>query len=120
MKRNEVDPKLAQIGKDRHWLASVTGFSYDYIRNSLAPKAKELTFPMHTKITQAFEQYETSHMPSRTNITCHPTDKEREEWARAGIIDDDKFHDFAISRINKLAESINSIEELNIMRQKSP
>ena len=58
MTKAEVDQKLAEIGQDRHWLAEQTGYSYDTVRNSLAPKAKELSFAMSAKFERSFLEEE--------------------------------------------------------------
>ena len=114
MTKEEVEINLAEIGEDRHWLATMTGYSYDTLRNRLAPNASELTFAMQTKIIQAFEKHEQSNSIKQTEIKCYPSPEEHQAWDRAGIINNGEFNNFAISRINKLAESINSIEDLNI------
>lgn len=38
---DEIDSRLDAIGKDRAWLAAVTGRSYDSIRGALAPNAEK-------------------------------------------------------------------------------
>lgn len=111
MEKNEVDKKLAQIGKDRHWLADQTGYAYTNLRNSLAPKAPDLSFAMSRKIEEAFEAYERA-APESNSIKCHPTTEELTAWQNADLVEGDHFTDFAIARINKLAESINALDEL--------
>lgn len=112
MEKIEVAQKLAQIGKDRHWLAKETGYSYDNLRNSLAPKAPALSFTMETKITQAFERHDAAASRQQAFIECHPSEAELEAWREAGLLDGDEFNSFAVSRINKLAESINAVADI--------
>ena len=38
---DQIDKRLDALGKDRKWLAEVTGRSYDSLRTALAPKAPE-------------------------------------------------------------------------------
>ncbi|MGE9268023.1 MAG: S24 family peptidase [Verrucomicrobiales bacterium] len=110
MEKTEVDRKLALLGKDRKWLARKTGYSYDSLRNLLAPKAKPLSFAMSQKIAKAFEDYESTEESG--TITCHPTPEQLAAWLAADLVEGDHFTDFAIARINKLAESINSIDDI--------
>lgn len=69
MDKAEVDPWLASIGKDRRWLAGVCGYSYDYVRNSLAPGAPELSAKFAAAIERAVvEQERTRHGPKGSGV----------------------------------------------------
>lgn len=57
MKKSKVDPWLNSIGKDRRWLARETGYTYEYVRNSLAPKAAELSFRFAKAIEETCKEY---------------------------------------------------------------
>lgn len=56
MTKTEVEQQLAVLGKNRRWLAERTGYTYDTLRNALAPKAKDLSFAMGAKIESVFRQ----------------------------------------------------------------
>ena len=101
MTKAEVDKKLSNLDKDRHWLAKATGYSYDTIRNSLAPKAKELSFAMGAKIERAFLEEE-----RRCNVD---TDK-----TSASIWDLVFFNGKEVARINEglIAGGYERIEDL--------
>ena len=40
---NEIDSRLYAVGKDRRWLADVTPYTYDTIRNTMAPGSTKKT-----------------------------------------------------------------------------
>lgn len=54
MTKKQIDQRLSQMGKDRYWLAAEAGYTYDTLRNCLAPNAKDLSFAMEAKISRVF------------------------------------------------------------------
>lgn len=55
---NEIDSRLAALGKDRQWLASVTPYSPDTIRTALAPKSTKRSERMLQVLAKAIEDEE--------------------------------------------------------------
>jgi hypothetical protein len=55
---NDIDTRLDQLGKDRRWLAERAGYTYDTIRNTLAPNATKRSDRMLTVLSRAIEDEE--------------------------------------------------------------
>lgn len=58
MKWPDIDPRLGALGKDRRWLADQTPYTYDTIRNTLAPKATKRSARMLSVLARAIEDEE--------------------------------------------------------------
>lgn len=58
---NEIDRRLAALGKDRVWLADVTPYTWDTIRQALAPKGTARSSRMLTVLSRAIEDEEAKH-----------------------------------------------------------
>lgn len=55
----EIDSRLAAVGKDRRWLADVTPYTYDSIRNTMAPaQAGRRSDRMLSVLSRAIEDEE--------------------------------------------------------------
>ena len=58
---NEIDSRLYAVGKDRRWLADVTPYTYDTIRNTMAPGSTKKTDRMLSVLSRAIEDEEAKH-----------------------------------------------------------
>jgi hypothetical protein len=55
---NDIDKRLEALGKDRRWLADAAGYTYDTIRNTLAPNASKRSDRMLSVLSRAIEDEE--------------------------------------------------------------
>lgn len=55
---NDIDSRLAGLGKDRAWLASQTGYSDGHIRTVLAPSSSRRTERIQLILSKAIEDEE--------------------------------------------------------------
>ncbi len=60
MTSEEIDGKLKELGKDRRWLADVTGYAYESVRDCLAPEGKGLSPRMASAMVKAITTAEAS------------------------------------------------------------
>lgn len=58
VKKADVLSALEKLGKDRQWLAKATGYTYDYIKNSLAASAPEPSRKFADMCERAFGEEE--------------------------------------------------------------
>lgn len=73
MQWTDVDPRLAALGKDRRWLAEQTGYSYDSLRNLLAPKrAHQITERMLSTMRRAIEDEEARQAEATPELSKAP------------------------------------------------
>ena len=54
----DIDRRLAAIGKDRRWLASVTPYSWESIRQALGPNGRARSARMLAVLSRAIEDEE--------------------------------------------------------------
>lgn len=68
---DEIDQRLKSLGKDRAWLAEVTGRSSGAIRAALAPNStpKNRTELLQKALTDAIEREETSRGPAQAQLS---------------------------------------------------
>lgn len=60
----QIDARLAALGRDRAWLAEHTPYTYDTIRNAMAPKSTRKTERMLVVLSRAIEDEEARKRPS--------------------------------------------------------
>ena len=73
MQWNDVDPRLAAIGKDRRWLAEQAGYTYESLVNTLAPsQEKRRTERMLTLIRRAIEDEEARQAAATPELSKAP------------------------------------------------
>lgn len=60
----QIDARLAALGRDRTWLAEHTPYTYDTIRNAMAPKSTRKTERMLVVLSRAIEDEEARQRPS--------------------------------------------------------
>ena len=58
MTKQEIVSGLERLGKDRQWLAEATKYTYDYVKNSLAPSAAEPSSKFVDEVIRAFAEEE--------------------------------------------------------------
>ncbi len=75
---NEIDSRLYAVGKDRRWLADVTPYTYDTIRNTMAPGSTKKTDRMLSVLSRAIEDEEAKHR--QVGDIAHLLEFEPEEW----------------------------------------
>lgn len=85
---DEIDQILKKLGKNRKWLAEVTGRSDHSIRSALAPNAapKSRSALMQKALSDAIEREATErkkHRPLVEDVTLHPTIEEFKVWSEA-------------------------------------
>ena len=61
----EIDTRLTAIGKDRTWLSQVTPYSWDTIRQALAPNGRARSDRMLTVLSRAIEDEESRRREPR-------------------------------------------------------
>lgn len=110
---DEIDSRLHAIGKNRAWLAEVTGRSAGSIRSALAPKAedKHRSSLLQKALSDAIEREEQAAaappppplLPDRITLEVHPTTMER--WNSAAASQGETTRQWAISELNRAAEA---------------
>jgi hypothetical protein len=108
-----IDARLADMGKDRAWLAQVTPYSADYIRTVLAPNSKRRTNRVMQILLDAIEREEAERSKPLEILTpAKPMDHVVLEispdrhalWTEAANHDSQDLKPWAIDTINKAAE----------------
>lgn len=84
MEWNEIDKRLFALGKDRVWLADVTPYSWDTIRQALAPKGTARSHRMLSVLSRAIEDEEAKHN-SATDLAS-VLEFEPDEWDQIVIL----------------------------------
>lgn len=103
----EIDARLAALGKDRKWLAEVTGRSEGSIRAALAPNSapKNRTALLQKALTDAIEAAEKQGaelVPDQVTLTA--SHEEFDAWRRAyKASDSDTLKEWAIDALNQAA-----------------
>jgi len=89
---DEMDARLAALGRKRLWLADVTPYSADYLRTVLAPNSSRRTSRVQQILSDAIEREEQRQgtektfgaiLPERVTLTC--THHERTQWQQAAV-----------------------------------
>jgi hypothetical protein len=97
----EIDSRLEALGKDRKWLAEVSGRKPDSIRVALAPNSdpKNRSSLLQKALTDAIEREDERQrqpsilpaplpmLPDRITIQCAPEDRRRWQKASEGNMD---------------------------------
>lgn len=103
----EVDRRLAALGKDRQWLAEKTGYSYASIREALAPNSKKRSWRIQREITDALEgeeQVQGLAAPTAAqNLVLEVDVPTFERWSRAALKHGEIITDYAIRAIEEAA-----------------
>lgn len=107
----EIDSRLTALGKNRAWLAEITGRSAGSIRSALAPNAENKHRSAHLQkaLSDAIEREEqqqatpaTPTLPDRITLEVHPTIMDR--WNAAAAAQNETTRQWAISELNRAAE----------------
>jgi phage repressor protein C with HTH and peptisase S24 domain len=116
MTKDEVEKKLAELGKDRHWLANETGYSYDSLKNLLAPKARELSFAMTEKIKQAFNSLEKTidTIDPVNDLIMRPTYEQFLRWNKIALSEGKLIEDWAFDELEEAAAEYFAEQQINI------
>jgi len=102
----EIDSRLAAIGKNRAWLASVTPYSADYIRTVLAPNSTRRTERVMGILSAAIEKEESQSVPDLPDrLTLEVTSAEYDAYSEAALSQKQTLKRWAIDELNKAAES---------------
>lgn len=85
---DEIDQRLAKLGRNRKWLVEVTGRSDHAIRSALAPKAtkKSRSALLQKALTDAIEREEMDQLKKPElvkSITLEPSIEEYRLWSEA-------------------------------------
>ena len=85
---DEIDQRLAKLGRNRKWLVEVTGRSDHAIRSALAPKAtkKSRSALLQKALTDAIEREEMNQLKKPElvkSITLEPSIDEYRLWSEA-------------------------------------
>lgn len=78
MNWNEIDKRLAALGKDRVWLSDVTPYSWETVRQALAPNGKARSVRMLSVLSRAIEDEEAKHR--QVGNVASLLEFEPEEW----------------------------------------
>lgn len=110
---DQIDQRLADIGKNRAWLAETTGRSPDSIRVALAPKASKTkrSALLQKALSDAIEREE-NNIPAKfitppppDSITLIPTDEQYRAWSAAQKISPhETLKDWAIESLDEAAK----------------
>jgi SOS-response transcriptional repressor LexA len=106
---DEIDSRLALIGKNRAWLVEVTGRSENSIRASLAPSAPDSKRSdlLQKALSDAIEKEESAQRSSARlpdQLALAPTADEFNAWCRAYKASEaETLKDWAIDELNKAA-----------------
>ena len=107
----EIDKRLAALGKDRAWLAENTPYSSDYIRTVLAPKSTRRTSRVLQILSEAIEREELKNEDIKTQcdfppdrITVEVSSERLDRYLEAADLADQQLKPWIISELNKAAE----------------
>lgn len=113
----EIDPRLDSIGKNRVWLAEVSGRSYNSIRSALAPNSpdKQRSSLLQRALSDAIEREEELQRSALDEkaiedlkqhaITVYPTREQFNRWCRAFKNSEaDTMEEWAESGLDQMAE----------------
>lgn len=81
---NEIDKRLSALGKDRVWLAEVTPYTWDTIRQALAPKGTARSTRMLIVLSRAIEDEE-SKLNAGTDLAS-VLEFETSEWEQIVVL----------------------------------
>lgn len=126
--------KMEEIGKDRSWIAEKSGYSYDYVKNSLAPSAPELTKKFSAVLEGVFSEHERDQASSegvmppsasvwdRVMFSGSETERIYRAQRAAGYLKtEDLYHDAVISFTDDLLEEEKSnISHLHVAEPEMP
>ena len=105
---DEIDARLKAIGKDRPWLAEVTPYSADYIRDVLAPKSTRKNVRVQTVLSNAIEaeelkKSEKQELPDRIVVEVSP--ETFESYNRAALAKGMTIKEWMIEMISQAAQA---------------
>lgn len=119
----EIDARLSAIGKNRAWLAEITGRSAGSIRSALAPNAedKHRSALLQKALSDAIEREEqqqsqpaTPTLPDRITLEVHPTTMDR--WNAAAAAQNETTRQWAITELNRAAEAWRATQAQNFLK----
>lgn len=99
VKTGQMAPKL---GLSPRTLSGYKSKGLPYDKQLLANKVTTEWFGAEPLITS-----------NQNAIKCYPSELERAKWEEAGLVESNEFTDYAISRINKLADAVNGVDAQN-------
>lgn len=112
---DEIDSRLAAIGKDRRWLAEKTARSPSSIRTSLAPAAAEKNRSKHLQkaLSEAIEQEEQRQSEAITdlraqNLVISASPSQFRAWNSASLAAGKLIEDWARDGLDRMAAKAKS------------
>lgn len=118
----QIDSRLAAIGKNRSWLAEVSGRKPDSIRVSLAANAlpKNRSVLLQKALTDAIEGEERRQREGKVGgiilpdrITIEASAGERREWQECSLAARLALDAWAVAQLNEAARKWKSQQEGN-------
>ena len=115
---DEIDTRLESIGKDRKWLAEMTGRSEGSIRAALAPNSapKNRTALLQKALSDAIEKEESAQRASirlPDQLALAPTAEEFDAWDRASrAAKAETLKAWAIDELNKAATAWHASRQI--------
>ncbi len=105
--KKQIDDALSEIGKDRKWLAEVSGYSYFSVRDCLAPDGKKLSTRMERAFREAIQSIKDTMgapppLPDRITLEVHPY--RMNAYLAASIAENQDVKSWAIDKLNDAAE----------------
>ena len=128
----QIDARLASIGKDRAWLAENTPYSADYIRTVLAPNSKRRTERVLQVLTAAIAREEaaqqqsregeasTPQPPLRDHIVLEVPPATHDQWAAAAAAQGKALKPWAIEELNHAAAEWHQSRQLRVAEDPAP
>lgn len=117
---DEIDARLAAIGKNRVWLAEKSGRSPSSIRSALAPNAadKQRSALLQKALTDAIESEERAQREQRVatiqlpdRISLEASAAERELWEACSLAAQLTLSAWAVAQLNQAAQTWQKQEE---------
>jgi hypothetical protein len=118
----EIDTRLAGIGKNRAWLAEMSGRSPSSLRSALAPNAaeKQRSSLLQKALTDAIEGEERRQREGKVGgiilpdrITIEASAGERREWQECSLAARLALDVWAVAQLNEAARKWRNKEEGN-------